>query len=98
MLPSLPYDYSDLYDDAQDERVKGVFCNDVGFIRIVGDEQSGGRDEEYHECEDEWCSWICFEVAFQSDEIRLPSLLSAEFPLNDKASLALNLLVIHVEG
>ena len=98
MLPFLPYDYSDLYDDAEDESVKSVFCNAVSFIRIVGYEQSGGRDEEYDEREDEWRSWICFEVAFQSDEIRMQSLLSAGFPLNDKASLSLNPLVIRVEG
>jgi hypothetical protein len=58
MLPSLPYDYSDLDDDAEDESVKSVLCNAVSFIRIADDEQSGGRDEEYHEREDEWRSWI----------------------------------------
>jgi hypothetical protein len=58
MFPSLPYDYSDLDDDAQDERVKSVFCNAVSFIRLAGDEQSGGRDEQYHEREDEWRTWI----------------------------------------
>jgi hypothetical protein len=45
MLPSLPYDYSDLYDDAEDESVESVFCNAVSFIRLAGDEQSSGRDE-----------------------------------------------------
>jgi hypothetical protein len=56
MLPSPPYDYSDLDDDAEDESVKSILCNAVSFVRIVDEEQSGGRDEEYHEREDEWRS------------------------------------------
>src|SRR5437016_11968990 len=74
MVPALPYDYSYLDEDADDERVEGVIRKAVGFIRLVGYEQTGGREEKYHESEDEGRSWICFEVAFQSLEVRWPSL------------------------
>jgi hypothetical protein len=98
MFPSLPYDYPDLNEDAEDDRLKSVFWNALSFIRLAGGECSSGRDEEYLECEDEWRSCICFGVAFQSGRILLPSLLSVGVQLSDKTSLPLNPLVIRVQS
>ncbi len=43
MLHALPYDYSYLDDDAEDEKVEGVVRNDGRFIGFAGDQQSTGR-------------------------------------------------------
>jgi len=91
MFPLLPYDYSYLDDDADDEGVEGVIRKAVSFISLVGYEQTSGREKKYHESEDEWRSWICFEVAFQSLEIRLPSLFPVGRRSKDKASIPLML-------
>ena len=98
MFPALPYDYSYLDDDADDERVESVIRKAVSFIRLVGDQQTCGREKKYHESEDEGRSWIRFEVAFRSLEARLLSLFPVGLRLKDKASLPLNPSVIRVES
>ena len=98
MFPSLPYDYYYLDDDADDERVESIIRKVVCFIRLVGYEQTGGRDKEYHESDDEGRSWICFEVVLQSLEVRSPLLFPVGWRLKDKASLPLNPSVIRVES